>query len=145
MAALRMKCLCSDFPGSAVCPLMHSCAWMCTIIQPFCTPTIPAPLPPSIHSTPASQAASLRRLCLNKHITKLKYLQVSLIFIQPLFQSVSQWDLVSWLSGGRTCIDAHLNKAGGEGFVYVCFIPFICMPFFPVRLCNSHARASSLI
>lgn len=29
---------------------------------------------------------------------------------------------MSRLSGGRTCIDAYLNKAAGEGFVYVCFV-----------------------
>lgn len=82
---------------------------------------LPCPaLPPSI--LPSSSIPDGVSLRLNKHITKLKYLQVPLISIQPLFQSVSQWDSVSRLSWGRTCIDALLNKAGCGCFVYVCYI-----------------------
>lgn len=130
------------------------CAHLC-IPAPGCVPLFspsapptnpfPFPFPPQLclHPStlpPPSQAVSLRGLRLNKHITKLKYLQVPLISIQPLFQSVSQWDPVSWPSWVRTCIDAHLNKAGGGGFVYVCYITI-----FSERLCSSHAQVSSWI
>lgn len=105
----------------------------------------PSPAQPCLHPStlsPPSQVVSLHGLRLNKHITKLKYLQVPLISPQPLFQSVSQWDSVSWLSRGRTSIDALLNKAGGGGFVYVCNITI----FPPVRLRKlTHPKVSSLI
>lgn len=90
---------------------MHSCDWMQTIIQallptPSQPQSLPSPaLPPSIHSI---QSTASR---LNKHITKLKYLQVSLISIQPLSQPVSMW--IRWagyLDAGRVLMPIWIKQ-----------------------------------
>lgn len=102
MAASRMKCLCSGFSGERYVPTY---AFLRLDVYHY------SALLPSLQSLPSPDSIHplhpKRRLRLNKHITKLKYLQVPLLSTQPLFFSpVSQWD-----SRGRTCIDAHLNKA----------------------------------
>lgn len=124
MAASRTKCLCSDFSRQRYVPTY---AFLRLDVYHYSAPPIlPLSLPSSASIHPLYPLHPRRCLStglrLNKHITKLKYLQVPLISTQPLFQSVSQWDSVSRPSRGRTCIDAHLNKAEGGGFVYVCYI-----------------------
>lgn len=90
---------------------MHSCDWMQTIIQallptPSQPQSLPSPaLPPSIHSIQSTASH------LNKHITKLKYLQVSLISIQPLSQPVSMW--IRWagyLDAGRVLMPIWIKQ-----------------------------------
>lgn len=107
MAASRAKCLCSDFLQERYMPTY---AFLRLDVYHYSAllPLRPNPFPPHLclHPSTPSRAVSLHGLRLNKHITKLKYLQVPPISIRGRRLSPS----VSGPSRCRTCIDAHLNK-----------------------------------
>lgn len=70
------------FSQRAPCALLYVCCLaMCTIIQPFCQPPQFCFSSPALHPKRRLSAT----LPLNKRITKLKYLLVPALSMQPLF------------------------------------------------------------